>query len=163
MKKIILTLALTFSLFTVSIPKSHAIVGIVTGNLPIAIIGLSGGTVVGPLCIRYCYDLRTIFFVSMFSYIGGTIALDGDSNDLQFMEISNAKAISLGLTTSEIKAYSENKDQLSMIFNEINSKLNKNSTREDSKELWDSYSEILNQEALSAAKKFIDSEIKNKK
>jgi len=160
MKKIILTSTLLLTIMIAPIKRSEAVVGLVTGNPNVALTGL-GLLGVSALCMSSddCDDgYLGSFYFGFVPAILGILALDKQSNEFSFQKITNQKLIdSAGLNQFEVESYKENIDQLSIVFNEVNSKLDKNSTVKESKELWNSYSDCVDQKALSAAKKLLKS------
>ena len=132
-------------------PRANAAIGLATGNAGLAIAGL-GVFATGQLFSATVYDGG---FMAKLGLIWGVVMLDGEEQEVQFNTITDSEALELGMTEAEFHAYNENIDQLSLVANEIATELEEDSTLEDSKILWNTYSEFLDADAYSAAQKLI--------
>jgi hypothetical protein len=87
--------------------------------------------------------------------VAGLILLDNEANKVDFKEISEEDSILKGLTQVEMQSYNNEIEEVNIVFSEVASQINKETTKLEIQELWETHSEFLSPEAFSALKKIV--------
>ncbi len=146
-KSILLAALIAF----IPVKNSHGAFGAVMSLLspgsgvPIALAGLA--TAGGGLAYAKMNsdDMGRAFFGVVMFYTG-LILLDEDSGEVSFDKISSDESRHLTASADKIAIYNSEIDEVNTIFEEVVSGLNKNSTANDAKALWDDMSEFISPE-----------------
>lgn len=156
----LLALSLALTLGTVQKPQAAvAAVAAVAGSGAagsIAITGLrvaAGGTVMTFVngLFNGCGDALCTVYMIFGAMVGGVI-LDEESGEFSFAELDLAKAQELGVDERSISIYNQEIEEANLVLEEVISELNEKSTKEDSANLWEEYSENLSEETFSVMK-----------
>ncbi len=87
----------------------------------------------------------------------GIVLLDGeDDQEIEFQKFTDKQLVEMGLTENEILAYIANLEELGTSLKVVSSKLDSESTREESVAQWDAIREILGDDAVNGARKVVD-------
>lgn len=145
-------ITLTIMIGLLPATKSHAIVGVATGNAPMALAGLASpvvgyaGVFVGAETgICHEFECLTIFALGI---IGGLILLDEEGAEVSFEKISLEQASKLKLSQKEITIYNSEIDEINAVFEEVSNELAEDSTIDDARNIWQEYKEYLSPESF---------------
>jgi hypothetical protein len=150
--------AAVLSVLMVAMPmtKSHAIVGVATGNAPLALAGLASpavgyGMVFVGAETGMCHEFACLNFFA-FGILAGIVMLDEEGSSLTFKEISKETANEFNISLKEMNTYNNELDEVNAVFEEVTSQLDADSTIEDSEALWSEYGEYLSPQTLKVMK-----------
>lgn len=145
-------ISLAILLAVIPIKSASAAVGLLIWNPGLALGGLASYVTFG--LARVVAEEHSDGRRSIFSYLSlaGLIMLDSDTNSVQFTALDVTKAIELNVSESEIMVYNSELEEVNLVFSEIVSALDKNSTLEDSRELWNEASNFIAPETFKVLK-----------
>jgi len=156
MKKLIIAL-LTITILALPSNKTHAIVGVATGNAPMPLAGLASpalgyaGVFVGAE-LGLCHEFACLNIFGL-GIIGGLVLLDEEQASVSFEAIDESSAKEMGITKREIRIYNSELDEINAVFQEVSNELDESSTIENSRQLWQDYSEYLSPETYKVMTK----------
>lgn len=164
--KQILAVVLIASMFTATAPqKANAGVGIVvaifSGVPGLVLMGVGGASAaVGYVAADgHCDEdgwTCGARFVGGLPLLGaGIVLLDDDSHTLQFGVIASADAQKIGMSEAELAAYNSELDEINAVRTQIGAELAREEkpSIEQSRELWNKYSQELSPEAFAGVQK----------
>lgn len=163
MKKMLKTLMLTLIITTSAIPaKSSAGVGLLTGNVPLAIVGggLTGISSAATFMDLDGFDESPVWFLSS---LLGLLILDGEHGaELEFSNINSNDITGTGHTSEDIEIYNSELDQINLIFEQVEHDLSRidDPTMEDSRLAWESYRMSVSPESYSVMQSIMASILK---
>ncbi len=147
--------------------NTHAVVAGVTLNpgfalagLTVAFLGFAAGAR-GTIATQNGGNRRheeigmQAFFGSLLIF---AICLDEKNQAVKFANIDEPTAKKYGLSNSELNSYNNNKEKLTLVFNEISAKVG-NSTVEEVAAMWNEYRDAFPKETYTALAKLMGFEI----
>lgn len=154
MKKL-LSMGLIAMTLTMTVPStSHALVGAVTLNGPVALAGLAMTGL--PFFAKVGdWDLGAAFGLLIISGVGLVVLEDGQSMSFQIVTAEGASK--LGLTFAEMESFNAEIDQANTLLSHVIHELDQSShTGVDvSKEIWASVKDSVSHETFSAMQKIV--------
>jgi len=161
-KIMILTIIGTSTVNLIAPPKSHALVGLATGMVPIMVVG-GGATVAGLTMFAAISDNIILGFFGIVTGLFGILVLD-DHNQVtpHYSALSADSALALNIDPeTEMAAFNEELPAINAIAQTIAVETNKhNQTNTPTNELsdfitseWANYGQMLSPNALAALKK----------
>lgn len=156
--KVFYSLIFSFLLFTTSVPKSEAVVGLIikdkmtkTVGGVVTISGLAGMGV--GIIVAQTGSWAGLGYLALGMSAGalGLVILDESEGTIQFSELSKESGKDLGLSNSELTIYNSEVDQLNAIKDTIASQLSDEASSEEVASLWSEYKESVSPETLKVA------------
>ena len=144
-KSIILALLITI----VPMQNSRAAVGVVYGA-----VGLGWGPAAYALDLMYVSANIPNPALGFLGILAGIVLLDEEGKP-SFGELNSEQAKKLNITKSEMDIYNGEVDQANIIFAEVASELNADSTREQAKASWANYEDMLSPETMKTMKAIV--------
>jgi len=153
MKKTFLSLVLLSTMMMAS--SSHAIVGASSNSRALTITGLAMMDLSQIVIVRRNFGhtvVKVITYPALL--IAGLVVLDEEGRYNISAEISGETVLRAGLTNSEKYAIEDNNEEINVIFDEISLEVEKlDGSKEEkvklSKNLWEEYSEVLDENVMS--------------
>lgn len=157
MKNILKAAVLSILMVAMPISKSHAIVGVATGNAPLALAGLASPAVgYGMVFVGsetgMCHEFECISFFAL-GIVGGLIMLDEDESTLSFQKLDSKLANKYEIDAKSMNIYNSEIEEVNAIFEEVTSNLDKDSTIEDAQALWTEYREYISVQTYEVMQK----------
>lgn len=158
MKNIFRTISLCLLMMTIPVVKSHAIVGVATGNAPLALAGLAApgvgyvGVFIGDE-IGLCHEFACLNIFAI-GILAGIVMLDSETSTVTFSELAPDQAVELGVSNHDLNIYNSEVTEVNALFEEVTHELNANSTIEEARAIWDEYSEYLSPSTYKVIKSF---------
>jgi len=162
-KKLAVTLSIIGATSICTVPRSEAIVGVVSWNPPLMGIGLAAaslGTVIGigvgagaeaglksgNVGLQILGGLGAVVaFGGCLGAMLGMIVLEDGTESIVYHEITPKMQNNLKLSNDEVKTFNGELDQVNFITTQVALDLSKmtNPTAEDSKKAWEEYSDMV--------------------
>jgi hypothetical protein len=145
--------------FTVTILSTSgpakAVVGLISGTVPLAISGLVMGA--GGLAATEIYAKQQNVFLAMAGALTsavGVILLD-DGQNFHFHKVSQTEGNKIGLTSAEVASFNSEIDQVNALASHVGSELSglTNPTVNDSVAIWASVKDAISPETFTAMQK----------
>lgn len=148
---------LSFLLLTTMLmsANSHAIIGATNNSRALTITGLAMMDLSQIVVVQRSFGytvVRVITYPALL--IAGLVVLDDEGRYDISGDITEETALKAGLTNAEKYAIEDNSEEINVLFDEISLEVqNLEGTKEEkvalAKELWEQYSEVLSEDAMS--------------
>jgi len=87
--------------------------------------------------------------------VAGLILLDEETSTVEFKQISAEVASAKRLSLQEANAYNNEIEEINIVFSEVTSQIDEESSESEVEQLWQSHSEFISASAFSALQKIV--------